>query len=98
MLADVPGAWLGRTLEPGVSGFAVGNCLLLQAIPPDRTLLTNRKSPTVMCRIASCPDGGCDIRLSIYPYGFPWSAVTDARAVAFFDDWLSGVGSELGAR
>jgi hypothetical protein len=97
ILADIPGGWLGRRLEPGVIGFGLRNHFVLGAIPPDRTLLTNRKSPLVLCRIVPMQGGGCDLRLSLYPYGFPWYASTDAAAVAFLDDWLSGVASYLSA-
>jgi len=96
-LADIPGAWLGRKLTPGVIGLGIRNHLLLQAIPPDRNMFAMRRSPTMWCRIVARPDGGCDVRLSIIPYGFPWGAKRDPIAVAFFDDWVAGVASELGA-
>lgn len=81
---------------PGVIGFGIRNHLLLQAIPQDRNLFALRMAPTIWCRIVARPNGGCDIRLSIVPYGFPWGAETDPTAVAFFDDWLARVASELG--
>jgi hypothetical protein len=80
-----------------VIGFGMRNRLLLQAIPPDRTLFANRLSPTVWCRIVARPDGGCDVRMSIIPYGFPWGSKPDRIAGAFLNDWLTGVASELGA-
>ena len=95
-LADAPGVWLGRKLTPGVIGLGLGDLFLLEAIPPDRTLIANRKSPIVVCRIVPREAERCEIRLSIFPYAFPWSVV-DPPAVAFFDDWLSGVASAVGA-
>jgi hypothetical protein len=97
ILADVPGVWFGRKLQSGVVGFGVRSLMQLQAIPPERTMWTNRKSPPVLCRIVRTHDGGCDLRLWIYSYGFPWRADADPQAVAFFDDWLSGLASELNA-
>jgi hypothetical protein len=97
MLADVPGVWLGRELTFGVYGFHVRGLMWLQPTPPGRTLLTNRLSPPALCRIVQRHDGGCDLRLWIYPFGFPWFAATDPIAVAFFDDWLTGVASALDA-
>jgi hypothetical protein len=96
-LADIPGVWLGHKLTPGVIGFGVRNHLLLQAIPPDRNLFAMSMAPTIWCRIVARHDGGCDVKLSILPYGFPWGSEPDLIAVAFFDDWLAGVASELGA-
>jgi hypothetical protein len=67
-------------------------------VPPDRTLLASRKTPTVLGRIVSRPDGGSDLRLSVFTPGFPYRTVEDPVAATFFDEWLTGVAEELGAQ
>jgi len=94
---DIPRGWFGGRLTPGVAGFRFGNCMMVSPVPPDRTLWTSRKAPTVLGRIVPRPDGGSDLRLSLYTPGFPYRTVQDPVAVAFFDDWLMALAEELGA-
>ena len=96
--ADIPRAWFGGRLTPGVAGFMFGNYMMVSPVPPDRTLWASRKAPTVLGRIVSRPDGGSDLRLSLYTPGFPYRTVQDPVAVTFFDDWLIVVAQELGAQ
>ena len=70
--------------------------MMLGARPPGRSIWTNRNSPIAFGRLPRA-DGGCDLRLSFYGQGFPYRAVEDPSAEAFFDDWLATVASELGA-
>jgi hypothetical protein len=98
MSADIPRGWFGGRLTPGVTGFMLGNRMIASPVPPDRTLLGNRKAPTVLGRIVSMPDGGSYLRLSVCTPGFPYRTVEDPVAVAFFDDWLRAVAQELGER
>jgi hypothetical protein len=69
----------------------------LVPVPPDRTLWSGRRSPTAIGRIVSRPDGGAEVRMSIYPSGYPYRGVKDATATAFLHDWMSGVASKLDA-
>ncbi len=98
LLAGLPGGWFGAKLQPGVVGFTLGNFLMLAPVPPDRTLLGNRKSPTVFGRIVHREDRGCDLRLSVFTPGYPYRIVRDPAAMALFDEWLSAVASDLGAQ
>ena len=74
-----------------------GNHMILVPVPPNRNLWSNWKAPNVRGRLVSRPDGGTDIRLSIYTQGFPYRPVKDSAATAFLDDWVATVASELGA-
>jgi hypothetical protein len=75
-----------------------GNFMMVSPVPPGRTLLTSRKAPTVLGRIVARPDGGSDLRLSLYTPGFPYRTVQDPVAVTFFYDWLTAFAQELGAQ
>jgi hypothetical protein len=88
----------GGKVTPGVGGFLVGRRLMVLPVPPGRRLLTTWTSPTVLGRIVPRPDGGCDLRLSVYAQGFPWRTIKDPAAMAVFDEWLTRVASELGAQ
>lgn len=72
-----------------------GNHMMLVPVPPNRRLWSSRKSPTVRGRLVSRPDGGTDIRMSIYTPGFPYRTVKDSTAIAFLDDWMSVVARKL---
>ncbi len=74
-----------------------GNHLMLVPVPPNRRLWSNRKAPTARGRLVSRPDGGTDVRLSVYTPGFPYRTVKDPAATAFLDDWLNAVVRELDA-
>jgi hypothetical protein len=98
MRTDISRGWFGGRLTPGVTGFMFGNCMMAAPVPPDRTLLAARKTPTVLGRILSRADGGSDLRLSVHTPGFPYRTVEDPVAAAFFDDWLMAVAEELGVQ
>lgn len=72
-----------------------GNYMMAAPVPPHRTLLTARKTPTVLGRIVPRPDGGSDLRLSVHTPGFPYRTIEDPVAATFFDDWLMAVVQEL---
>jgi hypothetical protein len=93
--SGIPGAWFGAKLEPGLVGFALGNRFMLGVRPPGRNLWSNRRSPVVFGRLVSRPDGGSDLRLSVYRQGFPYRAIEDPEAEAFLDDWLSALEADL---
>jgi hypothetical protein len=93
----IPNAWLGAQLEPGVTGFMLGGRMMLAVRPPGRNIWSSRKSPVVFGRLVRRADGGCDLRLALYRQGFPYRAVEDPSAEAFFDDWVATVAGELGA-
>jgi hypothetical protein len=46
-----------------------GNHMMLVPVPPNRRLWSRRKAPTVRGRLVSRPDGGTDIRMSVYTPG-----------------------------
>jgi hypothetical protein len=75
-----------------------GNCMMAAPVPPNRTLLAARKTPTVVGRIVPRRDGGSDLRLSVRTPGFPYRTVEDPVAATFFDDWLMAVAQELGVQ
>lgn len=77
-------------------GFRLRNLLILQPIPPNRTLWSGRKSPTAWGRIVRRSDGGSDLRLSLYGGSFPFKSNLDAETVRLFDEWLDGLAAELG--
>ena len=97
MLADVPRAWFGGKLTPGVRGLILGSYMMLLPVPPDRGLWSSRRSPTVIGRIVPRSEGGADIRISIYTSGYPYRIVKDSTAIAFLHDWMSAVARELDA-
>lgn len=96
MRSGIPGALFGAKLEPGLVGFALGNRFMLGVRPPGRNLWSNRRSPVVFGRLVSRPDGGSDLRVSVYRQGFPYRAFEDPEAEAFLDDWLRALESDLG--
>jgi hypothetical protein len=74
-----------------------GNHLMLVPVPPHRRLWSNRKAPTARGRLVSRPDGGTDVRLSVYTPGIPHRTAKDPAATAVLDDWLNAVVRELDA-
>jgi hypothetical protein len=74
----------------------VGKLMWLGAAPPGRTMWRNRTSPVFLGRITKRADGGCALRFAGYTRGYPYRVVEDSEALAFFDDWLLGVGADLG--
>ena len=74
-----------------------GNHMILVPVPPNRNLWSNWKAPNVRGRLVARPDGGTDIRLSIYTQGFPYRLVKDPSAEAFFHEWMATVAADLGA-
>jgi hypothetical protein len=71
--------------------------MMLGVRPPHRTLWSNRTSPVVFGRLVARPDGGSDLRLSLYRQGFPYRAIEDPAAEAFLDDWLHALEADDGA-
>jgi hypothetical protein len=95
-VTDIPGIWFGGQATPGVRGIILGNYMALFPVPPNRTLLSSRKAPTVLGRIVPRSDGGSDVRISIYTPGFPYHTIKDPPATELLDRWLDEVGRELG--
>lgn len=97
IFADVPRAWFGGRLTSGVRGLILGSRMILVPVPPERTLWSSRKVPTVVGRIVARSDGGADIRLSVYTPGYPYRTVKDSIATAFMHDWMGAVALKLDA-
>lgn len=97
LLADVPRAWFGGRLTPGVRGLILGNYMMLVPVPPNRRLWNSRRSPTTIARIVTRPDGEADVCMFIYTPGFPYRTVKDSVATAFLDDWMGAVARKLDA-
>ena len=95
MRAGIPKAYIGRELDPGVRGFALGRLMVLGVAPPGRNLWSNRRSPTVLGRIVQRADGGSELRFAIYGPGYPYRAIEDPPAMQAFDTWLDGLKGEL---
>ena len=68
-----------------------GNHMILVPAPSNRRLWSNRTAPTARGRLVSRPDGGTDVRLSVYTPGFPYRTVKDPTATAFLYEWLATV-------
>ncbi len=97
ILADAPRAWFGGRLTPGVRGLILGRYIMLVPVPPDRRLWSSRRSPTAIGRIVSRPDGGVDLRVSVYTAGYPYRAAKDLTATGFLHDWMSEIARKLDA-
>lgn len=97
MMADARRAWLGGKLTPGVRGLLLGNHVIIAPLPSDRRLWNGRRSPTVLGKLAPRPDGGTDLRISVYTPGFPYRTVTDLAVNAVLFDWMNSVAQKLGA-
>lgn len=95
--SGAPRAWFGGELPPGVVGLTLGSRMMLVARPPGRTIWSSRRTPTILGRVVPRPGGGSELRLAFYSSGFALRATKNPVAEAFFDDWLAGLESDVGA-
>jgi hypothetical protein len=89
----VPQWWFGAEAPPGVVGWVLGRFTILEPVPPGCTIFSRRtrRLPVVLGRIVPAGPHTCELRLRVFPPGFPIGCVPDSGALALLDAWLDGL-------